>query len=186
MYQFAAHSGHILALATSSDGRSLFSAGDEGLIRVWDISRVGTNIENVNSGIGSGFEDGGHEHFGGGNGDAGNNSNRPGSSASTDPPLSGCGGSNPFGQTSKVHRLQPEVTNNDAYFSGIDGVIQCTMIVHATDDCGDIYTLAYCDALTTIYLGCKNTSIQVCTTNHVSPTSLPAFLHFITYYYDAI
>ena len=78
-----AHYGHVLALIISGDGRFLFSAGDEGIIAVWDIS------------------------------------------------------------------------------SGNAAQIRCLALIHAGQDSGDIHAMAYSDLLGTIYIGCKNASIQV-------------------------
>jgi di- and tripeptidase len=38
----------------------------------------------------------------------------------------------------------------------------CLCHIYAGADCGDIYALAFCNTTDTLYLGCKNTSIQVC------------------------
>ena len=97
--QWPAHQGHILSLVVSADERWLFSAGDEGVVRIWDLLSGSASPPTTSS----------HAH---------------------------------------AHPLPPPVPT-------------CVLLLYAGADCGDIHAMGYSESLRTLYLGCKDASIQV-------------------------
>jgi hypothetical protein len=56
--------------------------------------------------------------------------------------------------------LQGTNVGHHGHDAGSSAVIRCVCVIHAGADCGDINALLYNNTTQTIYLGCKNMSLQ--------------------------